>query len=81
MLALPAHDRYDYSPIDKRRDFNWPEVKLFMLLSMSSISPFSLVAVMIQHNAAALHKLNAITLGATTDYVSGYGASSGCSIR
>src|SRR5580704_10920783 len=47
---------------------------LCTLPSMSSILPFSLVGVMILYSAAALYKRNAITLGATTDYASAYGA-------
>jgi hypothetical protein len=83
MLKLPAHDRYDYSPIDKRVTSTGPRANdwLFMLLSTSSISLFLLAGVMIPYNAAAPYKHNAITLGATTACASEYGAFSVCSIK
>ena len=27
MLKLPTHNRYDYSSIEKRPDYSWPEGK------------------------------------------------------
>jgi hypothetical protein len=27
MLKLPGHGRYDYSPIEQRQNFNWPNGK------------------------------------------------------
>jgi len=40
MLKLPTHHRYDYSSIEKRRDFNWPDGKrlAFYVRSTSSNS-------------------------------------------
>jgi allantoinase len=44
MLKLPAHDRYDYSPIDKRRDFNWPDGKRLAFYVALNVEHFAFLA-------------------------------------
>jgi len=44
MLKLPRHDRYDYSPIEKRRDYSWPEGKRLAFYIALNIEHFAFLA-------------------------------------
>ena len=41
MLKLPSHSRYDYSPIEKRRDYSWPRGKRLALYVAINIEHFA----------------------------------------
>ena len=40
-MKLPAHDRYDYVPITKRRDYTWPEGKRLAVYFCNNIECFA----------------------------------------
>jgi peptidoglycan/xylan/chitin deacetylase (PgdA/CDA1 family) len=41
MLKLPTHHRYDYSSIEKRRDFNWPDGKRLAFYVALNVEQFA----------------------------------------
>jgi peptidoglycan/xylan/chitin deacetylase (PgdA/CDA1 family) len=41
MLKLPMHDRYDYSPIEKRRDYSWPGGKRLAFYVALNVEQFA----------------------------------------
>lgn len=44
MLKLPIHNRYDYSPIEKRRDYVWPQGKLLAFYVALNVEDFAFMA-------------------------------------
>lgn len=44
MLKLPAHNRYDYSSIEKRRDFSWPGGKRLAFYPAINIEHYAFMA-------------------------------------
>jgi len=44
MLKLPAHNRYDYSSIEKRRDFNWPGGKRLAFYVALNVEQFAFLS-------------------------------------
>lgn len=44
MLKLPSHDRYAYSSIEKRRDFNWPDGKRLAFYIALNVEEFAFMA-------------------------------------
>jgi allantoinase len=44
MLTLPTHNRYDYSCIEKRRDYNWPDGKRLAFYVALNVEEFAFMA-------------------------------------
>ena len=44
MLKLPSHGRYDYSNIEKRRDFDWPGGKRLAFYIALNVEEFAFMA-------------------------------------
>ena len=44
MLKLPTHNRYDYSSIEKRPDFNWPDGKRLAFYVALNVECFAFLA-------------------------------------
>jgi hypothetical protein len=44
MLKLPTHNRYEYSRIEKRRDFSWPEGKRLAFYIALNVEDFAFMA-------------------------------------
>jgi allantoinase len=44
MLKLPSHNRYDYSPIEKRRDYAWPLGKRLAFYVALNVEDFAFMA-------------------------------------
>ena len=43
-MKLPTHNRYDYSSIEKRRDFNWPGGKRLAFYIALNVEEFAFMA-------------------------------------
>src|SRR5262249_28527580 len=44
MLKLPSHNRYDYSCIEKRRDYSWPDGKRLAFYVALNVEEFAFMA-------------------------------------
>jgi hypothetical protein len=44
MLTLPTHNRYDYSCIEKRHDYNWPDGKRLAFYVALNVEEFAFMA-------------------------------------
>ena len=44
MLTLPKHNRYDYSVIEKRPDFSWPDGKRLAFYVALNVEHFAFLA-------------------------------------
>jgi hypothetical protein len=44
MLKLPTHDRYDYSCIEKRGDYSWPDGKRLAFYLALNVEEFAFMA-------------------------------------
>jgi len=40
-MLLPKHNRYDYSPIDERPDYDWPEGKRLAFCATTNIEVYA----------------------------------------
>jgi allantoinase len=44
MLKLPSHNRYDYSCVEKRRDYSWPDGKRLAFYVALNVEDFAFMA-------------------------------------
>jgi hypothetical protein len=76
-MKLPAHNRYDYVPINRREDYTWPGGKRLAVYFCNNIEYFAFgTASAPTRPAARRHRRSATTRGATTATASASGACS-----
>ena len=76
-MKLPAHNRYDYLPINRRKDYAWPGGKRLAVYFCNNIEYLpSAPASVRTPPAAPRHSRSATTRGGTTEIASASGACS-----